>query len=115
MTIKLVTTPPPQPQEGQALITEIGLPAELQSGSSVTGFIKIQNIGAVSDGFRLLFTTEWDSKQYATPEVEVPVNAVLTATIPAGLITMPEIDAVITLEGQHLEAGVWKTDDTKSH
>lgn len=113
MTIKLVTEPPPPPGEGQALVYEVNLPSKLEAGSWITGSIKTQNIGE-GDKLRCLITTEWDGEQFAG-EGDVPADYILTITISAGLITMPEIDAVITIEGQHLEAGVWVTDDTKTH
>jgi len=106
--------PPPPTGEGKASVYEVNLPSDLKAGSSITGTVKIQNIGAVEDDLRILITTEWDSKKYQASG-SVPVNWVLTATIAEGVMVMPDIDAIMTIEAQHLEAGVWVTDDTRTH
>ena len=106
-------TPPPE-EEGKASITNINLPDELQAGEWITGYIDVKNIGTIEDNLRILITTEWDNKQYQG-SASVPVGYALRIDIPEGLITMPEVDAIITIEGQHLEDGSWVTDDLKTH
>ena len=113
MTIKLVTAPPPT-DEGRAEIIEVSLPSELVAGSWITGTVRAQNVGTVEDDLRILITTEWNGKQYQG-NGSVPIDYALRVTISEGVVTMPDIDAVITIEAQHLENGVWITDDTKSH
>ena len=110
MTIKLVTVS----EEGKAEIIEVTLPNELTAGSWITGTVRAKNAGSVEDDLKILITTEWDGKKYKG-EGSVPVGWALRVTIPEGLIVMPDIDAVITIEAQHLENGVWITDDTRSH
>jgi len=112
MTIKLVVTPPPS--EGKASITQINLPSELSEGAWITGSIKAQNIGDGEDTLRILLTTQWDGKQYQG-QGNVAVLGTLMVNIASGIIAMPDIDAVIKIEGQHLVDTDWVTDDTKTH
>ncbi len=107
-------SPPEEEEEGKASITNINLPDELQIGEWITGYIDVKNIGTIEDNLRILITTEWDNKQYQG-SASVPVGYALRIDIPEGLITMPEVDAIITIEGQHLEDGSWVTDDLKTH
>lgn len=113
MTIKLVVVPPPT-EEGKAEIIEMSLPDKLDVGSWITGVVRAKNIGSVEDDLRILLTTEWNNKQYQG-NGSVPVGWALKVTISEGVITMPSIDAVVTVDAQHLEDGVWITDDTRSH
>ena len=114
MTIKLVVEPPPPVDEGVAQVYAIELPSELDSGAWIIGKVKIKNIGPAEDDLRALVTTEWNGKLYAGQD-KVPVGSILSLTIPSGLIMMPDVDAVIIVDAQHLEAEVWVTDDTKTH
>ena len=112
MTIKLVTIL----EEGEASVVDIGLPTELVVGTVITGTIDIKNVGVVADDLRCLFITEWNNKGYQAIFSAVPVGTTVRSTIPASLgIIMPSVDAVVTVHGQHDEAGVWVTDDTKTH
>ena len=107
--------PPPPSGEGKASIIEVNLPDELSAGNQIIGYFRIKNIGTVEDDMRILVTTMWDGKQYAGWN-SVPVNSVLRyAIIDTHNIIMPNQDAVIKIEGQHKENGVWITDDTKTH
>lgn len=114
MTIKLVVEPPPPAEEGVAQVYAIELPSQLDSGAWIVGKVKIKNIGPAEDDLRALVTTEWNGKKYQG-SAKVPVGIILTLSIASGLIMMPDVDAVVTVDGQHLEAGVWVTDDTKTH
>lgn len=116
MTIKIIT-------EGggivKAQITTVTLPDTLAVGAAVTGTFVLTNIGDTAGKLRLLFTTVWDNKNYeAISSTAVAVNGTLTVTLSAGLIIMPNADAVINMQGQHETSpgsGTWTTDDTKSH
>ena len=116
MTIKITT-------EGggivKAQITTMNLPSSLAAGAAVTGSIILTNIGDTAGKLRTLLTTVWDSKSYeAISPSPIAVNGTLTVTIPAGLIVMPNKDAIITINGQHETSpgsGTWTTDDTKTH
>ena len=114
MTIKLITTTPPPSDEGQAQVYTLDLPDELTAGTPIIGSIRIKNIGAVEDEIRCLMTTEWNGAQYQSSML-IPVGSALLVDVSSAGLIMPQIDAVIKIEGQHLEAGVWITDDIKSH
>lgn len=115
MTIKLKEGAPPPSGEGEASVYAIELPSQLDPGASITGKVKIKNVGAVADVLRGLITTMWNGKIFANAGMSVPVGVILTLNIGTGLMTMPSEDAVIKVEAQHDENGVWVTDDTKSH
>jgi len=104
---------PPPVGEGLVAVQEINLPAELEAGAWITGNIKVQNLGE-TDTVRVWVTTEWDGKNYKG-ETELVAGGIFTLNVNEGLIVMPQVDAVIKVEGQHLEAGIWKTDSTMKH
>lgn len=105
----------PSDGEGKASIIEVNLPDKLSLGDLIIGYFRVKNIGAVEDRIRCLVTTMWNGRQYAG-ENTVPVNSVLRyAIIDTHNITMPNEDAVIKIEGQHDENGVWITDDVRTH
>lgn len=96
-----------------ASIVEVNLPDQLYTGDSITGFVRVKNIGDGSGPFRCLITTEWNEAEYATEQTLSP-GQILEATLPAGII-MPAQEASTTIRGQHLEDEVWVTDDIKTH
>jgi len=100
--------------EGKASVYDISLPVELQVGDWITGTVRAQNVGTVEDELRILITTEWNGMKYQG-NASVPVGYIIKVTIPSGLIAMPSQDAITTIEAQHLEDGVWVTDDTRTH
>ena len=104
----------PPPGEGKAQISLIDLPSELEAGAFITGLIKIKNIGEATDDLRLLVIPEWTDVQYGR-DAQVAVGGTLAVSIIEGLLVMPDKDAIIVMKGQHLEDGVWITDDEKSH
>lgn len=107
--------PPPVEGEGRASVIEVSLPDALNAGDVITGTIRAMNIGTGDSNMRSLVTTMWNGREYRRT-VNLPVNGVLTHNLPSFLgITMPNQDAVIRIEGQHEENGVWITDDTKTH
>ena len=113
--VTIVMTPKyPTSYQPKAEIVELVLPDELNEGDSILGSIKIKNVGLAKGSLRILLTTEWNNNWYESIEV-VPVGDTLTANLLEGRIVMPSQDAVMTIEAQHLEDGVWVTDDTKTH
>lgn len=102
------------PSEGKAEIIEVSLPSELTEGSFITGHVKFKNVGTVFSRLKCLITTEWDGKKYSTI-ADLEPGEVHIAYIKEGTVVMPNQDAVITIEGQHLQFGEWITDDTKTH
>ena len=111
----IVMTPKyPTSYQPKAEIVELVLPDELNERDSILGSIKIKNVGLAKGSLRILLTTEWDNNWYESIEV-VPVGDTLTVNLLEGRIVMPSQDAVMTIEAQHLEDGVWVTDDTKTH
>lgn len=97
----------------KASITKVSLPDKLEAGDPITGYVDITNIGSSTGRIRCLFITEWNGIPYATGG-DLKVGETLRVT-PPSLLVMPEVDAVIIMKGQHLEDGVWITDDVKTH
>lgn len=96
-----------------ASVNEINLPDKLAAGDSITGYARIENIGDIRGTLRCLLITEWNGDIYSTEQVLDP-GGILEATLPAGVV-MPKQDAVTTVKAEHLEDGVWITDDVKTH
>lgn len=96
-----------------ASVVEVNLPDQLYAGDSITGFARVENVGGVDGTLRCLIITEWDGAIYSAEQVLSP-GQVLQANLPAGIV-MPTQDALTTIKGEHLENGVWITDDVKTH
>ena len=109
-----MTSDQPIPKEAKAIIVVLELPDELTEGSPITGLVTLQNQGDKDDNIRLRITTEWDGMYYYETKF-VPARYNFTVSILEGLLTMPNQNAVMTIEGQHMVDGVWVTDDTKTH
>ena len=108
--------PPPPPTGPEASIIEINLPTELEAGAMVVGNVKIKNIGDAAGGIRAFVTTMWDNKDFVSGSGSLAPGATHQITLTAGSnIRMPNANAEIRIRAQHLEDGVWETDDTRTH
>ena len=109
MTIKLIPTYP------KAVITVLELPDRLHAGEWITGRVVIRNDGDGGGTCRVTILTVWDEGVYGTKENYLNPGQELEATIPVGIIKMPDIDAVMEIRGEHLENSEWIIDDKKTH
>lgn len=100
MTIKLRAVPP---GEGYGAVTNINLPGELDAGDWITGVMNLTNNGE-ADKMALVFNTVWNGKMYGIV-LDMTAGEVVEIGIDAGLIHMPNHDAVINILGCHAEVG----------
>ena len=103
----------------KAQITTINLPDSLDAGKGITGSIVLTNIGTVAAKLKIFVGTVWDGQSYDVASLEaIGVNKTFTVTIPAGLMVMPDKDAIINIIAKHEsspESWSYITDDTKTH
>jgi len=114
-TINLAGAPPPV-EEGKCTIVAINLPDELAAGEWVTGEIIVRNDGG-ADSLALIIETVWDGGIYGVNwgGVVVQPGQEASATIPEGLIRMPNQDATIKIYGCHEQSGGEFTVDSKEY
>ena len=113
VTILVGEVIPPEP-EGKAQIRHVTLPEVLNPGDTIKGFVVIKNIGTVSDRIRCCLITEWNGKSYSGEVNAVPGGVYSFRFSSELMIIMPEVDAVLTISGQHREDSTWITDDIKT-
>lgn len=100
----------------RAAITEVNLPNELKAGDNVQGTVKLANVGATAGYIGLLLTTMWNGETFRWSYIERLPGQGFEAII-SGNFSMPNQDASIKLEGQHLDMTIpgWVTDVVKTH
>ena len=99
MTIKLKVAVP----EGKAVIVNVDLPTELAAGEWITGSITLRNDGG-ADTMALVLNTMWDNKLYGAV-FDLAAGGSTSVGLEAGIIAMPNQDAVIDIYGCHAEPG----------